>query len=358
MLCPRSELRRLRREPANGCDFDRPRVRTRQGVRGKSISVNFRNDSLVASVLSETVVSGRLYAPVVASECLWELDAEKSIVTLHLEKQTPAAWPILISEPLIEGQVTTLDPCSAFALCLLLEQLQTDAPDKAFALLKYAAAAKHEPAILRLFRALSSDDYYFKSRRDLAAAVALAEQPPLSDFPDCQLFLARYYAAAADDHDSWWRKGEYVAAAAPRDLERAKGLLKRAAAQNYTPAVVVLADILRDARQLPEALAHYEALARTDASAYLRIARTLLPPHTAAAHITRDTLKMVKANLEKAAAGGAAVPDELQTLFDSTEAAWKAANTPLLTSDTFAYGMVALTVLACGAAIAYKTFNK
>lgn len=343
-------------EPGFGCNIDA--AHSAQGVRGKSINVNFRNESLVATVQNETVVSGRLYAPVVASECLWELDAEKSIVTLHLEKQSPAAWPCLISEPLIDGQITTLDPCSAFALCLLLEQLQTDTADRSFALLKYAAASKLDGALHRLFRVLSGRDLYYDSHRDLAAAVALADQPPLSDSPECQYFLARFYAAAADDTDDWWRGRDYVAAAAPRDLERATRLLERAVAQKWPPAVRMLADILRDARKLPQALAHYEALARTDASAHLRIAGVMLPPHTAGARVTRETLDLAKSELQKAAAAGVAVPDELQTLYDTTEAAWKAANTPLLTSDKFAYGLVGLTVLACGAAIAYKQFSK
>jgi tetratricopeptide (TPR) repeat protein len=309
------------------------------------------------------VLSGRLFAPIVASECVWELDSEKGVVTLHLEKQSPVAWPCLIVDPLVDNDISSLDPCSAFAICGMLEQLQGSGSDRSFALIKNAADRKLTPALARLFNILVGRDPFYESRRDIPAALALAQLPPLSQVPTCQYFLGAYYASAADDSD-WWRaagdasetanaaKGGDERRPAPRDPALAAEWLLKAAAQKHAASQYLLGDLLRDAGDYSQALLHYEALARTDPAARLRIARVLLPPHTA--RTTRESLEMAHTALQTAARGGAAVPAALQKVYDDAEREYKRRNAPLLSSENLMIGSAVLALAVAAVAVGVK----
>jgi hypothetical protein len=309
------------------------------------------------------VISGRLYAPIVASECVWELDSEKSVVTLHLEKQSPVPWPCLVVDPLVDGDIGTLDPCSAFAMCGMLEQLQGGGSDRSFGLIKNSADRKFAPALARLFGILVGRDPFYESRRDIPAALALAQQSPMNSVAACQYFLGAYFASAATD-DEWWRAAGEASAtanaasaggertAAPRDPALAAQWLVKAAAQKHAAAQYLLGDLLRDAGDYPQALMQYEALARTDAAAQLRIARVLLPPHTA--HTTRESLEMAQSALQKAKRGGVAVPAPLQKVFDDAESEYKRRNAPLLSSENLMIGSALLALAVAAVAVGVK----
>ncbi len=323
-----------------------------QGVRGKSITVKLTNDTVVASVLGVTVVCGRLFAPIVVADSLWELDAEKSLVTLHLEKQTPAAWPLLIGSPLVAEQITTLDVCSAFTLALFREK-QGDNSSLTFELLEYAADSKYPAAMLRLFRVRTGVDLFFLGRDNAQAALALAQVAPLTEIDECQYFVGRYYAT--DESDDWWREPTYrdreYRAKQPRNRELAIQVLTKAANQKFAPALLLLGDMYRESREFALANRQYELLGNADAQQ--RLAALLLPPYTTLAKSTRQTLDMAKSFLDKAHAAGGTVSRDLERLFEATEAEWKSANLPFMASSNFlpVFGAAAFVIVA-GVAIA------
>jgi TPR repeat protein len=323
-----------------------------KGVRGKSINVKLTNESVVATVLGVTIISGRLYAPIVGADSLWELDTEKSVVTLHLEKQTPAAWPLLIASPLIQDQITTLDACSAFALMLYRERAG-DSSDVAFELLQYSAEQKYPAALLRLFYVRSGRDLFFLSRENAQAALALALESPLNEIAECQYFVGRYYAT--DESDDWWQDASQhdrvYRAKQPRNRALALEVLGKAANQKFAPAILLLGDLFREGNELDRASRQYEQLGTGDA--LQRLAGLMLPPYTTLAKTTRQTLDMAKSYLDKARKTGATVSPELERLFESTEAEWKAANSPFMASSNFVpvFASLALVVIA-GVAIA------
>eukprot|EP01112_Ceratiomyxa_fruticulosa_P008185 TRINITY_DN2114_c0_g1_i5.p1 TRINITY_DN2114_c0_g1~~TRINITY_DN2114_c0_g1_i5.p1 ORF type:complete len:332 (-),score=72.62 TRINITY_DN2114_c0_g1_i5:246-1241(-) len=80
----------------------------------KDLNIVIKNNSILAGLKDRTpIVEGTLYTNV--RDTLWQI--EGTTVTLHLDKDKPAIWPLLISGPL-NGSI---DPHSSFTLGELME---------------------------------------------------------------------------------------------------------------------------------------------------------------------------------------------------------------------------------------------
>ena len=74
-----------------------------QGTRGKEVQVTFRPKNLKVVVRGETVIDGAMGGDVLASECIWSLDSNRTIV-LSMEKKTQTWWRCVVEgDPKIDA---------------------------------------------------------------------------------------------------------------------------------------------------------------------------------------------------------------------------------------------------------------
>jgi len=198
-------------------------------VKGKEISVNVTKGKITAGLKSQPpIIEGSLFENVNESETVWQV--EGNVVTIHLEKEDHAKWPVLIN-----AKNSPADPHSTFEFAAFIAESSRARADllEVFELLKDAAKRGSE------FAQIEVASLYAGHGDNFALFEGIIEPSPESE--------VEYLQMAVDQNKSGFacmRLGQYYQDVA-KSFRKAEQYFMRAAQGEHLDALYYLGHLYR-----------------------------------------------------------------------------------------------------------------